>query len=633
MLNLLKKIINKWYKTISRKIFVKLLLLLLIPNLLLVLVINQLFERKSEQKIEEINSTLLVLGHAINREMSALFTNFTTITNQILIEPEIQQILTKDWEEKNLLSKERDMDELIKLQTLNDNQIVISDILSRYRLVWKNIYSIAIVDTDQNVYLNTSQSYNLTKKDIANSQLLKLASSKEQSGLFWSVNDSLTKQNDMITIVRKIYGSRMPNTIIGYVVINLSLESIRNSFDTYNYFGHMIFGLINENDNSWMYYENLNIKGGTGRFFLKPIASYSGKLNNIQFKDRTWRTVINKTEKQGMSPIQDYLFVGLETSFIDKQASGFQTDLYLSYALFIALAFIISIQGTRILSNRIGVILKAMRSFGQERWETRIHLKGTDEISIMGETFNYMASRIVQLLNNLKIQQDLKQTFKLRVLEYQINPHFLYNTLDTINWLAIENNQPKISNMVNGLSKLFRIILSKGKETVSLQEEFEMVRIYLEIHKIRFEDRFDYDIQLDSRISHLPIGKLILQPLVENAIIHGIRRLRNKGIISVTGKLSDDNCYILLEISDNGIGMSAEQIAKQVDLLDKGVWEEGNLNHSSYGMKNVDSRMKLMFGDHYQMSFASCNSGEKTGTTVKIKIHKTALSEMMGRVG
>jgi two-component system, sensor histidine kinase YesM len=626
----LQRVIKKWYQTISRRIFIKLLLLLLIPNLLLVLFINQILERKSEQKMEEINSTLRVLEHAVNREISALFNNFTTITNQILIEAEIQRILMENWQEQNLqIPNQGEREELNQLESFSDKQRIITNTLSRYRLVWNNIYSIAIVDTDQKVYLSTAQNYSVNKKDIDNSILLKNASSKDHSGLSWSVNDSFTKKEDMITIVRKIYGSRMPENIIGYVIINLSLEPIRNSFETYNYFGPMIFGLINETQNTWMYYDNTKIMGGEGQLLEAPISSYSNDLQNIPFKEKEWRTAISEIEKQGMSPMENYLFVGLDTSYIKAQVSQFQSNLYYGYALFFAFSMLISIQGTRFLAIRIGEILKAMRNFGKEKWGTRIHVKGLDEISIMGETFNYMASRIEQLLTNLKEQQKLKQTFELRVLEYQINPHFLYNTLDTINWLAIENNQPKISEMVNGLSKLFRIILSKGRETVSLQEEFEMINIYLEIHKIRFEDRFDFLILLDPQIAHYPIGKLILQPLVENAIIHGIRRLRIKGLIKVTGTLSADRQSVVLEISDNGVGLSSEQIKKQMDLLNKDVLEEKNLNQASYGMKNVDSRMKLLFGNDYRMTIESQTENGRTGTNVIIKIQLNALKNLM----
>ncbi|WP_165972315.1 sensor histidine kinase [Paenibacillus piri] len=620
MLKRLLRFCSGFYRTLKRKIFVKLILLIVIPNLLLLLIINQLMNKQIQQKIDEMDNTLYVLEHATSRELRALFNDVTTLTNQILIEPEVQRILSGSLKDAGLAQKEREG--AAYGYTLHEdyaNQEIMRSILSRQRLVWNNIFSIAIIDSNHAIYLNTSENYQLNASDLTKSLLLREIASPEQSGLAWSVNDAVTKNADMITIGRKIYGTNQPKRVIGYVLVNLSLNAVRDSFHTYNYFGQMIFGLVNKTETTWMIYDDHKMIGGHGPLLPRPLASVSSGLTEINLNGREWRTVIRQNEEQ------EFLFVGLDAEYIKSQAAVFRNNLYYGYAFFLLLAFLISLQGTKMLSQRLGALNRAMRTFGQKQWGTRIELKGTDEISIIGDTFNSMAIHIEGLLDDLREQQRLKRLFELRVLEYQINPHFLYNTLDSINWLALENNQTRISQMVNGLSKLFRLILSKGKEFITLQEEFEMIRIYLNIQKIRFEDRFAFIVDLDDDVAGYPIGKLMLQPLVENSIVHGIRRVRRQGILQVTGRRSEGK--VILEISDNGVGMTPEQVQKQLELMETGVLEKGAISSGGYGMKNVDSRLKMIYGGHYRMTLVSSRSAP-SGTTVRIQITESAMLGM-----
>ncbi|MCZ8516940.1 sensor histidine kinase [Paenibacillus filicis] len=623
MLNWALRFVTRWYRNLSRRIFVKLILLIVIPNLLLLVIINQLMNRQIQQKLSEMDNTLYVLEHATSRELRGLFGDVTTLTNQILIEPEVQQILSGTREGTAAYQKEYypDANELVRREKYM-KQDILRGILSRYRLVWNNIFSIAILAADDGeLYLNTSENYQITSEDLKGSLLLKEVASPDHTGLAWSVNDALTKKTDMITFARRIYGVGDPQRVIGYVLVNLSLNAVRGSFETYNYYGQMIFGLADQRESTWMIYDRKNIIGGQGRLLPYSLKDLSSRLTEVDLNGRTWRAVVMPMEKD------DYLFIGLDAEYIRRASADIRSQLYFGYAFFLALAFLISLLGAKILTERLGKLNKAMRTLGQKQWGTRIELKGSDEIRVIGDTFNSMATHIEELLENLKEQQSLKRLFELRVLEYQINPHFLYNTLDTINWMALENNQTRISQMVNGLSKLFRMILSKGREVISLQEEFEMIRIYLNIQKIRFEDRFDYSVELDADVSRYPICKLVLQPIVENAIVHGIRRLRGPGFIRLTGGRAGE--HVLLEISDNGVGMTAEQIRKQTGLLGADIWGNDVIASSGYGMKNVDSRLKLLFGEDYRMTLES-STEPPTGTTIRITIEESA---MLGKLG
>lgn len=597
--------------TMSRTIFTKLLLLLLVPNLLLVFVIQQLADRQIEQKEREIHDTLTGIEHAVNREISSLFGVVATLTNQLIIEPEVQRILVASWREMHATAAPHAAGaELHKLQMLYDNQAAMQSLLSRYRLVWTNIYSLAIIDTQGNVYLSTAQNYHIDSEDLQASQLLKADS---DDPLPWSVNDTLTKNENMITISRKIYGTTMPQHVIGQVVINLSLNEMKNSFDTYNYFGNMVFGLYNASGNGRMIYDGSRFSAGEGEAL--PLAEAGSRQSDVLFRNVSWNMLMRQVEGPAAADTRNYLFVGLDNRYIQEQTAAVRSSLKYGYAIFMVMAFGISLLGAAVLSRRIVHVLRAMRQFGQERWGTRIALQGSDEISVIGHTFNSMASHIEELLRDIAVQQHLKRLFELRVLEYQINPHFLYNTLDTIQ-LALDREQPQISRMVEGLSKLFRMILSKGNEAIPLREEFEMVRIYLDIHQIRFGDRFEYELRLAPEVQEHRIGKIVLQPLVENALHHGIRRLRTKGRITVSGEKDGDD--VLLTVADNGVGMSEAVLEKQRRLIDADVWSEEAMEGSGYGMKNVDSRLKLMFGERHRMDIES-EEGRGTRITIRIR--------------
>lgn len=577
-------------------------------------IIHHLISGQIRSKTDEMNNIVRVLEHATGREIRAIFNNVTTLTNQIMIEPDIQRILLSRMQQENPGSfGNASIDEKYV------EQDTIRAILSKYRLVWNDIISIAIVDTQGTVYLSTSENYMISPKDLEQSKLMQEVASPSQSGLAWSVHDILTKRENMITIARKIYGVNRPQSVIGYVLVNMSLNAVRDSFETYNYYDQMIFGMLNNSQGKWMIYDKKKIVGGDGQLLPEPLNGSSGFIHHVELNGRSWRIIWEKMDQK------NYLFVGLDEDYIRKETAQIRNNLYLGYAFFLLLAVFISLRGTKTLSQRLGQILKGIRKFGQEQWGTRIELKGNDEIRIIGDQFNVMASHIEGLLHDLKEQQRLKRLFELRVLEYQINPHFLYNTLDSIYWLALENGQTKISDMVSGLSKLFRIILNKGKETITLSEELEMINIYFHIQKIRFEDRFDYSIHLEPDIADYPIAKLVLQPLVENAIVHGIRRLRYRGLIQVACRIEGDE--VVLEIADNGVGMSKELVRRQLDLLASDVLEEGIISSTGYGMKNVDSRLKLLYGNDYRMVISSSTT-PPTGTVIQIRIRRDAMIKM-----
>lgn len=227
-----------------------------------------------------------------------------------------------------------------------------------------------------------------------------------------------------------------------------------------------------------------------------------------------------------------------------------------------------------------------------------------DEVSILGSFFNEMLNNIKQLIKKMQNIEKQKRTAELKILRAQINPHFLYNTLDTISWKAIDDGNFEIYNIVSALSGFFRISLSSGKEFITIDEEISHVKYYLDIQKIRYKDKIKYNFFIEENINHYLIPKLILQPIVENALYHGLKPYEYNGEINIYIKKIKNN--ILIEIIDNGIGIKKE-------LLDKINYNlQNSIESEHYGLYNVNERLILSFGKNYTINIKSkYNNGTK----------------------
>lgn len=248
-----------------------------------------------------------------------------------------------------------------------------------------------------------------------------------------------------------------------------------------------------------------------------------------------------------------------------------------------------------------------------ERGDLSVRFSGGngDELSELGEGFNEMIERIQSLIEQVYREQLAKREAELGILQEQIKPHFLYNTLDTIQWMAQENRVDDVVSMVGALTSLFRIGLSKGHELIVLSDEIEHVESYLRIQKMRYEDKFDFEIHADEALTSRRVLRLILQPLVENAIYHGVKERRGKGRIRVDAR--SDGGELRITVRDDGAGLPPDRLA----LLNKALEDEGaSVSIGGYGIRNVHERIRLTFGRPFGLSFTSM-PGE--GTEVLIR--------------
>lgn len=239
----------------------------------------------------------------------------------------------------------------------------------------------------------------------------------------------------------------------------------------------------------------------------------------------------------------------------------------------------------------------------------RSDVKAGAEVGMLSESLNSMIDKINELLEQVKVEQIQLRKAEFELLQSQINPHFLYNTLDAIIWLAEAGEQKKVVNMVGSLSDFFRASLNQGKDIISLGEELNHVRSYLEIQQVRYQDILQYEINIPRELEQCLIPKITIQPLVENALYHGIKNKRGQGKIIISG--SKDSEGAVIQVFDNGIGIKEERLNEVV----RGITNKTPTENGIYGLYNVNERIRLNFGEKYGISIES-RYGE--GTKAKI---------------
>lgn len=232
----------------------------------------------------------------------------------------------------------------------------------------------------------------------------------------------------------------------------------------------------------------------------------------------------------------------------------------------------------------------------------------TYEIRTLSESMEQMIVRLNAQIEQTTQKQASLRRAELALLQAQINPHFLYNTLDTIIWLIEAGKTLEAEEMVSNLSSFFRHSLSRGEDVITLKEEEGHVRSYLQIQQARYKDVMRYSIDIDPGLQQARIPKLTLQPLVENALYHGVKLKRALGCITVTGRAEGGD--ILLRVADDGVGMTPERLEQLRSSRDSG-------ERVGFGLATVDERLRLLFGPDYGLSIAS-REGEGTTVTVRI---------------
>lgn len=273
-------------------------------------------------------------------------------------------------------------------------------------------------------------------------------------------------------------------------------------------------------------------------------------------------------------------------------------------------AVIMGILYTTLFSKPIKKLLQAMQEFGNGDFDIICNVTSSDEIGLLSQSFNMMVYNINDLIDKVYAETMLKQEAELKSLRMQINPHFLYNTLDTINWLSREKGIPEVGKIAKSLGDMMYHTIN-GSDFTSIEDEVKNINNYLMIQRTRYGDRIQFEVMIDQSLYEYKIPKLILQPLIENAIVHGVENKEEGGQIVVQGEVKKQMLH--LAVIDNGIGMSLEKIKE----LLSGDSEEPEETQESIGVRNVNQRLKLYYGEQRGLMIQSIIGA---GTEVRLLI-------------
>ncbi|PLS03733.1 cache domain-containing sensor histidine kinase [Neobacillus cucumis] len=300
------------------------------------------------------------------------------------------------------------------------------------------------------------------------------------------------------------------------------------------------------------------------------------------------------------------------TNVNDMIMDGKKTKKF--FMMMIVISLLLSLLIAIVISSRISRPIRklelSMKEVEMGNFDIELDFSYNHEVGRLSSSFNMMTRKIKELMQQVVEEQKALRKSEIKALQSQINPHFLYNTLDSIIWMAESDQNEEVIDMTSSLAKLFRISLNKGNETVSISGEIEHVKNYLLIQKMRYRNKLDFIIDVDPAIMSYQTIKLILQPLVENAIYHGIKNKTGKGLIRILGKEVEGK--VLLQVIDNGVGMDSSKI--------KNIYSDEyreNSKGNGVGVKNVHERLQIYYGQDFGVSF---QSEVNQGTTVSIWI-------------
>lgn len=479
-------------------------------------------------------------------------------------------------------------------------------VFDEYMRYYKEIKSIRFYVYNETM-LDDSQYIKVTD-DIKKTDWYKNAVERN-GGIIWAYKyDEILRQN-CLSLIRLIKYDDRNN--LGVLVINISEDSLRNIINDEPF--HIIISvndgtIIIDNNNSSLVGSPVKLLDSNRLKSDMKNYKLTGKYNNEKCN-----IIINTfaVEKAPINYFQIFTIVPIVDITNSANKISFRGFFIIGLSFILAFGLIIIFADT--ISKRIILLRKEMHKVVSGDFNIRKSIDGKDEIGELYDDLYKMMESIKQLIDEVYIQKLQKEQLKskqkeveFKMLASQINPHFLYNTLETIRMKAYCSGQKEIANIVKMLGKIMRRNLEVGHKSVPLQSEIDLVKNYLEIQKLRFGDKVDYSINILTDISSYDVLPLLLQPIVENAFVHGLEGKEGTGNIDITINKKDK--FLVIEVADNGLGIQKDKL----DYLIKKINDFGDDINKSIGLSNVNQRIRLCYGENYGINIESkLNEGTK----------------------
>ena len=585
------------------------LLFSIIPSIGLGLLVNWTVNRIVERQVTA--NTLQLIGK-VNQTLDSDMENLQNITYLIGFDERIQRFL----------NRELPGDGGIQLgggQPLKDSSgqlYNVKQFLQGFTTLYPEIAAILVANRDGDYISN--EMYARSSGSLTQESWYKDAVS--QDGLFTVLgtpdqriitSHTQYRPDELVTVARSLID---PDTgeAAGVVMIDLKLRTISRSVRD-----------VTLGKNGYL----MVMEKNGGNVYI-PDHSYVNSIPEEWFEGKDSGSFTKEVDGQtlqfifGVSSFTGWRTVGV---FPSKDSPQEVKEIRFYMVSFLFLVCLFGLTASYLLSQSISRPIHQLMSFMQkaESGDLTVRYWGSrqDEIGMLGRSFNRMLLQIRKLIKLSELRERQKREAELRSLQAHIKPHFLYNTLDTIHWMGRKKGAEDISDLVAALSRLFRIGLSKGEDIIPIKDELLHISSYMQIQRTRYRDRLQFEMEASPEVSELYVLKLLLQPIVENAIYHGIKARRGPGSISLT--VEKENSDLLMTVEDNGAGIPEEtllELRRQLEDPFAALEDNKNGNHAgesrSYGMLNVQARIRLTFGEAYGITLDSI---EGEGTKVSIR--------------
>lgn len=584
------------------------LLFAIVPSVGLGLLVNWTVERVVERQVE--GHTMQLIGK-VNEALNSKMENLQNMTYLIAFDPDIDAFMN----DKMPLNDDagiKPMNMDTHAETEQNRLYGIKQTLQGFTTLYPEIAGIVLVNgsgdyISNEMYPRAEQSLlqeNWYQKASANPGIFMVLGQPKERNLTTHVR---YKDDEIVSVARSIT-DEASGRVRGVIMIDLKLRSVSQAARNVT-LGKSGYVMVTDAEGQSVYKPEHPLiehiptdwfpSGESGTF----TAETEGGTLLFMYQSSTftgWRTVGVFPTRDSISEVRQIQFYVVSFVFV-VCLFGLSASLWFS----------------RSIAQPIFRLMSYMRraetgNLRPGRWSDR-----ADEIGMLGNSYNRMLVQIRQLISLNELRERQKRDAEMRSLQEHIKPHFLYNTLDTIHWMARKEGAEDVSGMVGALSRLFRIGLSKGQDYIPLHSEIEHMTSYMQIQQTRYRDRLQYTLNIPEELRDLFVLKLLLQPLIENAIYHGIKGRRGPGHIRVEARLEHNR--LLLTIHDNGAGMSNKRLAEMQQLLEAPLASleasSPGMTGKSYGMLNVQARLRLSFGDEYGIVLES-QEGEGTSVTI-----------------
>ena len=483
-----------------------------------------------------------------------------------------------------------------------------------YNLNFKNQYTVdidGIYVLGRNGAIFRSSKGTLRKQEFREEEWFKqVIETREELWLAPHPGSDIIQNLDYLTIsVVYPVKDRISSRILGVVVVDVRAESLNKIEDNGLVFEGKSY--ILDEDDKVIYSDQSNDEeeiDAVNHAFHENQADHTGTADKIEIGGKAclyssmylsnngWKTVGIISDRQVYAPFE-----------------RLRMAIIFAILVFGIIAVIFAWKGADNVSEPIKKVRTTMKQVEKGDFNVQLKIASQDEVGELAQSFNHMIEKIKRLMAQEQESQEKLRYAELKALQSQINPHFLYNTLDSINWMVRMGRNDKVEEMIDALSTFFRISLSKGRHFISIREELIHVEKYIMIQKVRYERIMESEICVPEEFFGYDIIKMTLQPLVENALYHGIKEKGEGGVIRITAEGQGDN--IVFCVSDTGLGMSKEKLEKLQIMMDQGIDHDPD----AYGIINVQKRIHMYFGTEYGLRF---ESEPGSGTSVYVTIPK-----------